>query len=58
MKFDFSIRPAREVPAAEVLRPAQVNELAAARRADDAFEPARLNLVARRQTRLARRAVR
>jgi hypothetical protein len=58
MKFDFNIRPAREVTAAEILRPQPVNELVPARREDDAFEPARLNLVARRQTRLARRAVR
>jgi hypothetical protein len=60
MKFDFSIRPAAEIPAAEALRPLQVNEVVSSPR-----HPARpdapvseLSLLARRQSRLARRATR
>ncbi len=60
MKFDFNIRPAAEMPASEALRPLQVNEISdpmpALRRPDVVFEPARLNLLARRQARWGRRA--
>lgn len=60
MKFDFNIRPAAELPAAEALRPVEVNEVTqpmpAPRRAEDGFAPERLNLLARRQARFARRA--
>jgi hypothetical protein len=62
MKFDFNIRPAAEIPASEALRPLQVNEVTgpapAGRRAEEGFAPERLNLLARRQARFARRAVR
>jgi len=62
MKFDFNFRPAAEIPAAEALRPVEVNEVAApmpaARRTEAAFAPERLNLLARRQARFDRRAAR
>jgi hypothetical protein len=62
MKFDFAIRPAAEIPAAEALRPVQVNEVTAPapapRRAETDFAPERLNLLARRQARQYRRATR
>ena len=60
MKFDFQIRPAAEMPAAEALRPLQVNEMAPADRrpAVPAAAASGLSLLARRQARLARRAIR
>lgn len=62
MKFDFNIRPAAELPAAEALRRVEVNEVTAPmpalRRTEEGFAPARLNLLARRQARIARRAAR
>lgn len=62
MKFDFNIRPAAEMPAREALRPLQVNEVTgpmpAPRRPDLGFEPARLDILARRQARITRRATR
>jgi hypothetical protein len=56
MKFDFNFKPAAEIPAAEALRPAPAKELNAAPAAPMAFE--RLDLLARRNIRLARRAAR
>ena len=56
MKFDFNFKPAAEIPAAEALRPAPVKELNAAPAAPMAFE--RLDLLARRNIRRARRAAR
>lgn len=62
MKFDFNIHPAAELPAAKALRPVEVNEVTepmpALRRTEEGFAPARLNLLARRQARIARRAAR
>lgn len=60
MKFDFHIRPAAEIPAAEALRPLQVNEMTLADRrvAQPAASVSELSLLARRQSRLARRATR
>ncbi|MBI1400564.1 hypothetical protein [Hyphomonas sp.] len=59
MKFDFNFKPAAEIPAAEALRPAPIKDsdaAAAAPAAPLAFE--RLDLLARRNIRLARRAAR
>jgi hypothetical protein len=58
MKFDFNFKPAAEIPAAEALRPAPIKDsnAAAAPAAPQAFE--RLDLLARRNIRLARRAAR
>jgi hypothetical protein len=60
MKFDFNIRPAAEIPAAEALRPLQVNEVASSPRppALPGAAVSELSLLARRQSRLARRATR
>lgn len=56
MKFDFNFKPAAEIPAAEALRPAPIKDLNAAPAAPIAFE--RLDLLARRNIRRARRAAR
>lgn len=56
MKFDFNFKPAAEIPAAEALRPAPIRELDAAAAAPRVYE--RLDLLARRNIRLARRAAR
>ena len=60
MKFDFNIRPAAEIPATEAIRPLQVNEMTQADRrvARPAAPVSELSLLARRQSRLARRATR
>jgi hypothetical protein len=60
MKFDFNIRPAAEIPAAEALRPLQVNEVTSSPRpqALPGAAVSELSLLARRQSRLARRATR
>lgn len=56
MKYELNMTPAAEIAVSQILRPAQVKELAAA--AHPAAVPARLNLLARRNIRLARRATR
>lgn len=56
MKFELNMAPAAEIAASQVLRPAQANALAAA--AGVPAAPARLNLLARRNIRLARRDAR
>ncbi len=62
MKFDFAIRPAVEIAAADALRPVQVNELTAPmpapRRIEADFMPSHMSLLARRQARQTRRSVR
>lgn len=60
MKFDFNIRPAAAIPAAEALRPLQVDEVAASPRlpARTSSPVSELSLLTRRQSRLARRATR
>ena len=57
MKFDFNIRPAAEIPAREALRPAPAPEGAASPVAQGA-PVSEISLLARRQSRLARRATR
>lgn len=56
MKYELNMTPAAEIAVSQILRPSQVNELAAVTGAVAA--PARLNLLARRNIRLARRATR
>ncbi|MBU3920479.1 hypothetical protein [Hyphomonas sp.] len=56
MKIDFNITPAGEIATKTVLSPAQVTALAAA--AGAPAVPARLDLLARRNIRWARRDVR
>lgn len=60
MKLDFNIRPSAEIPAREALRPLEGNEIAAPVRASapHAFPVSKLGLLARRQSRLTRRATR
>jgi hypothetical protein len=62
MKVELNIRPAAEIPASEALRPVEVNEVTGpmpvSRRVEGETLPSRLSLLARRQARLARRAVR
>ncbi|MFN7164405.1 MAG: hypothetical protein ACK4P2_06250 [Hyphomonas sp.] len=60
MKFDFNIRPAAEMPAADALRPLQVNEVVSSPRlpALPGDTVSELSLLARRQSRIARRATR
>lgn len=60
MKFDFHIRPAAEIPAAEALRLHQATEMTGADRGT-CSQPALgsgLSLLVRRQVRLARRSTR
>ena len=56
MKYELNLAPAAEIAASQILRPAQVNELAAA--AGAPAVPARLNLLARRNIRQSRRVAR
>lgn len=56
MKYELNMAPAAEIAASQILRPAQVNELAAAAGAPVAYQ--RLNLLARRNIRQARRDAR
>ncbi len=57
MKFDFNIRPAAEIPARQALRPVPAPEVAASPVAQGA-PVSEISLLARRQSRLARRATR
>lgn len=56
MKYELNMAPAAEIATSQILRPAQVNELNAA--AGVPAAPARLNLLARRNIRQARRDAR
>jgi hypothetical protein len=57
MKLDFNIRPAAEIPARDALRPVPAPEGAASPVAQGA-PVSEISLLARRQSRLARRATR